>query len=402
MEIMNITELRKQSKRNLILASIRSGDEISRFEVKKLTRFSMTTVLAFVTELLDDKLIYEEECNDSRIGRRPIWLKINPEGAYFVGLDFNAKSIYLSVLDFTYNEIFHLEDDCNGCEASEIMKKIERNIKAAIDYMGNASGRLMGIGLGVPGYIDKNEGIGLFYAHIKGYSNIPLKKPLEEKFKLPVILENNINAMAVGASDELPKMDNYIFISIRSGIRMSIFIDGKLYLGQSGTAGEIGHIRVHGGNRMCSCGKKGCLDTESSNTAIQNKIQEGLNLGRFKEYRDMIGDSEKFNMDLFLESVRMGHKDSLELVKEAAFYLGDVLAGVVNIFNPDAIVVTGDITRAGVPFMESMENAIRENVLYVNNKNLSIIQIDRDRFMGAQGAAMLVALQEFGLQEYNL
>ena len=399
---MNKTFLRKQGKRNLILSVIRGGGEISRFEVKKKTHYSMSTTLAFVSELVDERLIYEEECAESRVGRRPVWLRINPDGAYFIGVDFNSRNIYLSVLDFSYREILRREEECGGCPAGVLTETMVQLIKEAVRDLGEKKERIRSIGIGVPGQVDKDKGLGVYYPHIEGFRNVPLVKRLSEEFPWPVRLENNINAMSVWVKNLHRNTENFLFISIRSGIRMSIYLGDKLYLGENGTAGEIGHVRVPGGTRPCSCGKRGCLDTEASNLALINKIQEGDRLGRFQHIEGLTREDGSIDLDAFYESAAAGDPESGELVKEAAANLAESLVRAIITLNPGTVVVSGDIVKAGEVFTKTLEDAVAREASYAGKNGLRVHYLEREPTMGSKGAAMMAALEEFGTEEYNL
>ena len=394
-----IVELRKKYKRNHILNIIRYGKEISRFEVKKTSRYSMTTVLDVVDSLLKENLIYEEECGESRVGRKPLWLRINPDGGYFIGVEFNAENMYCVVLNFTGSEIYSKRICLSGEELSDtILGYIKDNISDALKFLGSRSKKVYGIGIGVPGYVDKENGIGIYYAHLKNWENVKIKDAIEKEFNLKVYIENNVNAMALAYKwfwcDEY--YTDFLFVFIRTGVRMSCVLNNTLYFGLNGTAGEIGHIRVQNSNRMCSCGKRGCLDTEVSNRGIRNKLIEGIAMGRFRELTDMAGnDMEKVNIYTFVESVKAGHADSLELLGEIAGYIGDALSTVVNVLNPPKIVLSGEIFKTGRTFMGRVKGEIREKAIFVNYSNLLIKDSIFEDNIGAVGAAALVIQQEF-------
>jgi N-acetylglucosamine repressor len=398
----SIVELRKNYKRNQILNIIRYQKEVSRFSIKKQSKYSMSTVLNIITDLLEKKLIFEEECEDPRVGRRPKWLQINAEGGYFIGLEFNAENIYCVILDFSVKIIFSQMDSItNNDDVASVIEKIKLLIRKAIDYLGGAANKIFGIGIGVPGYVDVQKGIIIYYT-LKNWSNIPIKDFIEKEFKIKVYIENNVNTMALSYKWIWYEGDSkdFIFVSIRAGLRMSCILNNKLFPGDRGTAGEIGHIRVAGNNRLCQCGKIGCLDTIASNTGIRNRLLAEIKNGRFKQLFDMIGQNlEKVNIYSLIDSVKAGHKDSVELIQDIAKSLGEVLANVVNILNPDMVVLSGLLTKTGDLFFTKVKNTIYDNAIFVNCQNLKVKCSSFDDNIGAVGAAALVMQKEFEVME---
>jgi N-acetylglucosamine repressor len=399
----SIVELRKNYKQNQILNIIRYQKDVSRFSVKKQSQYSMSTVLNIINDLLKKKLIFEEECEDSRVGRKPKWLRIDADGGYFIGVEFNAENIYCVILDFSVSIIFSQMDSItDNDDVSSTIGKVKSLIRKAINYLGGRANKIFGIGIGAPGYVDVQKGIIIYYTLLKNWSNIPIKDLIEKEFKIKVYIENNVNAMALSYKWLWYEGDSkdFIFVSIRAGLRMSCILNNKLFPGDRGTAGEIGHIRASGNNRSCQCGKNGCLDTVVSNTGIRNRLVDEIKNGRFKQLFDMVGqDPERVNVYSFVDSVKAGHKDSVELVQDIAKSLGEVLANVINILNPDMVVLSGVLTKTGDIFVTKVKNTIYDNAIFVNCQNLKVRCSSFDENIGAVGAAALVMQKEFEVME---
>lgn len=394
------TELRKKNNRNKILNIIRSYEDTSRYDIKKMSKLSMTTVLTTIDELLKEGLIIEAGIGESKGGRKPIWLEINPKGGYFLGVEFNTEYIHSIVLDFSGEVIYSnkVQIDAETETPQSIIAIIKSTIKDMIDYLKDSKDKIFGIGIGAPGYVDIKSGVSLEYAHIKGWQNVPIKREIEKEFNIPTFVENNVNAMALAYKwlEFDGSCSNILFVSIRRGIRMSCILNNDLYRGKDNTAGEIGHLRVQSGNRLCSCGKKGCLETEASNSGIRAKLLEGIEKNRYKELLELVGgDLQKVNIYSFVQSCLCGHQDSLELLDEVAEYIGDALSKVVILLNPDMIVISGEITKCGDIFLNKIREYISKNAIDVDAKGLNI---ERSKFgdnIGGIGAASIVMQEEF-------
>lgn len=394
MSKISVTEERKRQKRNQILQTIRSKGDVSRFDVKKKTKLSMSTVLTFIERLLEEGLLYEEESDKTGVGRKPTWLRINPDGRYFLGVDFNKDNIYISILNFSLQEIYHREESCAGITAKQFLDTLFAGINQAIAFLGDDAKKLTGIGIGAPGYLDKKNGKILSYAHMPELKEVELQKQIQERFSLPVMLENNVNAMAVEAASQRKQSEDCLFVSVRSGIRMSLYLKGELYLGCNDFAGEIGHTPVAGSHRECPCGRKGCLDTEASNIGILSRIHEGIAEGRFKEFsRKVAGKVENLRIEDFIANVRKGNPESIQLAEKAALFLGETVSMAVNLLNPTAVIVSGKLVDCGKAYTETLKNKIWEST--VADCGVQIKTQRPDETAGARGMARLVYLSEF-------
>lgn len=400
-----MVESRKNLKRNKILSTIRYRSDISRHDVKKITAYSMTTVLNVINELVEKKFLIEEKCDITRPGRKPTWLSINPEGQYFIGVEFNAKRIHCVVVNFAfkiiYSEQYKITKEMN---VEGIIDKIKHSIQKALDFLGERSQRVLGIGVGLPGYIDRTKGIGLEYAHIEHWKNINIKEILEKEFQYDICIENNINTMAIAYRWQQygETSDDFVLVSIKYGTRMGMIMDNKLFVGNGGNAGEIAHMKLMNGNRLCSCGKIGCVDTEVSFMAIKSKMIERMMYGYFKDIKEAIcGNVDEITMDIFIKSVLRGNKDAIELLEETASYLGRCLTPVIATLNPKRIFLASESGFAGKIFSDKVYEVIEQNVTPILLKDFNVKCIKVERNMGAFGAAMLVMEKEYTTVEPN-
>lgn len=395
----SIIESRKYYKRNKILNIIRCNDNVSRYEIKKKTSYSMTTVLDLIDELTKEGLIYEEQCEESRVGRRPVWLHLNPNGGYFIGVEFNGTRIHSAMLDFCGKVLYETESPLTFYETeAEIIAKVKDNINQTLKHAEGGTKKIFGIGVGVPGYVDKKHGVAVSYAHLKEWKNVKIRRLIEEEYHLPCYIENNVNVMAFAYTwlCQRGTISDFLFVSIRTGARVIPFINNRAVLSSHGFSGELGHVKIPGGSRMCSCGKVGCLNSEVSDISIVNKILEGIRVGRFREIFEMTGgDLSKIDMDVFSKSVKMGHEDSLVLLRSCGKTLGYVLSMLVNIFAPQTLVISGKLAKLGDLFLQLVQESIKENSIEENTRHLKIVASSFSDDIGAIGAATLVMQQEF-------
>lgn len=407
MGMESILENRKNYQRNKMLSVIRSHENISRNDVKKITSYSMTTVLNTVDELIHEGLVYEEICNDARIGRRPVWLRINPEGGYFLGVGFNRNAIYCVTLDFTGKLIYEAEQDIGLEEkvADTVLGMIKKMIHDAIAFLGEKSQKIIGIGVGVPGYSDINKGIAISYGHLQGWKNIPIKEIIENEFHIPCYMDNNVNVMIYAYKWLIygGRCEDMLFVSIRTGARVIPIINNQPVCGTHGFSGELGHVKINGGSRICSCGRYGCLNSEISDVAIVNKIIDGIKVGRFREIAEKIqNDLDRITMTTFIDSVRAGHEDSLRLLEQVEGFIADVLSMLVNIFAPKKIILFGELAELGDILLDGVREQVSRDIIKENNNGLKIMASEFGRNLGAMGAAALVIQNAFEFLEEKI
>ena len=395
----SIIQNRKFYQRNKILNIIRFHKDVSRFEIKKLTFYSMTTVISVIDELISQGYIYEEESEENRVGRKPIWIRINPEGGYFIGVEFNGRMMHCNMLDFSgsvtyrHKTIMNQEDD-----PSDIVTKIIHNVDKARATLGEKRDKLLGIGVGVPGYINKVEGIAKKYTHFRKWKDVPIKAMLEEKLDVPCYIENNVNVMAFAYKWFYyhGECEDFLFLSIRTGARIVPVVNNHLVFSETGFSGEIGHAKITTQHDICSCGKFGCLNAEISDFAIASRIREGIRIGRFAEIYNMVkGDLEAITVSTFVESVLLRHEDSIMLMKKIAYHLGSALGFTVNLFAPKKIIIFGELAKIGSLFIDEVRKNIEYVVISENIEGFSVQASNEGEDLGATGAAALVMQKQF-------
>lgn len=398
-------DIRKKNKKNLVLNIIKNYNQTSKSKVKTLSKLSMTTVLQCIDDLIKEDLIYEAGIGESTGGRKPVWLEINPNGAFFLGIEFNANGVVGIILNLN-GEIVH---------TSKIVIKEEESVNRMIDIIKGCIHdmlqklqqpfyKIKGIGIGVPGFIDKEKGMALQYVNIPGWSNIPIRDIIEEEFGITTYIDQNVNAMALAFKwyKYNKGIRNILFISIRTGVGMSFILNNEVYSGRNGVAGEIGHIVVSDNHEKCYCGKYGCLDTEVGYKGIKNKIINGLKMGNFPVINKLIGDDiDNLDIDVFVKAVNQGDKDAVKLLKGACKVIGLATSHAVNILNPDKVIFSGELSTTD-NFISYIKKELKDNCLPITAERLMIERSDLGDRVGGIGAACVVMQQEFGFSSLHI
>ncbi len=403
----SMIQRRYDFKKNRILNLIRYADSgISRYDISKLTGYSIATISEIVSNLITDNFVISQVDPVSKVGRKPLNLYLNPRAGYFIGIEFNIQKMYCVVLNFV-GEILYSSSvlvsynpNTNG-----ILKKMEEMITECLDFLGSNRVKVIGIGLGLPGYIDTANGIALNYVYIKDWKDIGIREYFETLFKIPCFIANNVDCMAL-AYKWLSRKGNAkdsIFISIRTGARLVPIINGFPYFGFNGSAGELGHIPLKGNNRSCSCGKKGCLNTIISDFSVINELKEKIEKGEFERLRKMVlEEKRKLSVELLVELALAGDKEAQEKIEEYAMVLGEVLITVINLFSPEEMIFSGALSKSGKYFLNPIQTLVEKHAVSTNVSHLTLLTSPFEDNIGAVGAATLVIEELFGEYDINL
>jgi len=333
----------KKHNRNLVLRTIFAHNSVSRAEIARVTHLTRTTVSEIVSGLLEEGLVEEVGIGESIGGKSPILLSVAADSRYLIGLNL-ARDKFIGAIVNLRGEIRETAEapvpDDNGDKALELVfKLIDQLLRKRIKP-------IVGIGIGTPGLVNTRDGIVVNAVNLD-WRDLPLGQMLQKKYKLPVSVLNDSQATAIGefvyggdhASDE-----NLIVINMKHGIGSGILINGRLFQGDGGGAGEIGHVVVQGNNELCSCGKRGCLETISSARAVLKNL-------------------DIKSLDQARESYIAGNRKVVKVVNGAAYHLGMVLGNLIGTLNIHRIVLTGDMTQFGPGWLDAVSEAMRNAVL---------------------------------------
>jgi len=274
---------------------------------------------------------------------------------FLIGVDLGGTKILTGVFDarFELKGTAKLSTKADrGVEA--VIERIARCVKDAVDECDLSLKRIRGVGIGAPGAVDAESGRVIFAPNLPGWKDVPLKKELEKVLDVPVFVGNDCNVCTLGTFDceYKSKPKHLVGIFLGTGIGGGLVIDGELYCGHNLTAGEIGHMVIAVNGPKCGCGNRGCLEALASRTAIFRKIQSAVKDGQKTILTDMLGPelADMRSGDL-RKAIRKGDKFVEKIVEEAAEYAGIGVANLINILNPEIVVVGGGL-------IEALENEI--------------------------------------------
>ena len=376
-------QLVKIKNRNLILRLIYERGSISRQEISRLIGLTPATVTNITGELLEMGFITELSNfrEKSSAGRKAVPLAINPTAGYVIGVDIRPKIVRMSISDLL-GRLSNIESFPYNSNTDELIETLVEKLQVLTEDRD-----ILGIGIGVPGLVDSSSGEVKISPNL-GWKNLNLSGPIEKSLRIPVTVENNVRVMALGERwfGKGKKSDNFILVYVSLGVGSGIVISGKIYKGINNSAGEIGHTVVSEDGELCNCGKKGCLETFASARAIVKNFK-GTSL------------DEDSDIEEIKSAIEKGDKRAIEIVNRAGHYLGVGISNLVNILDPEMIILAGRVIRLGKTLLEPMRESLESRLFSTNKIRIEISELGKE--IGLYGASAL-ALEKFFYQKEEL
>lgn len=373
----------RQQNAALVLRLIWNEKQISRADLARETGLSASTVSAITQELCELGFVVEEGTGVSSGGRRPILLGINESRASIVGIEIGASHITI-VGTSLRGDVLHASRVMNPTreDPSTTLATLYELIDQCLAEPRVAAGALLGIGVAVPCPVDPESPGQLSRMILPAWAGVDLAGEIFDRYQRPVFIENDANA---GALAELwwggQDVRDLTYVKVATGVGAGFIIDGKLYRGADGSAGEIGHLSTDPRGEECICGARGCLATLVGTAAILERAR-GTVTARNGEPVETIQDFVKATMD--------GDRAALEIVDSVGNSLGAALAGVLNTLNPRIVVLGGELTALGDILFDPLRVALRRQALFSSIARTTIVASRLNDHAIAVGATALV------------
>lgn len=396
-------KLMKSLNRSVILSFIRKHKQISRAEIAKKANLTPPTVTNIVSELLELGLVKEMKVGESKGGRKPILLSINSKSFYVVGLDIGGQKIRAILTDLNAEIEENVSENIEkGISETELMAVLKRVITTLIGKSNIDQEKIIGIGIGMHGMVDHEKGVALFAPNLQ-LSNIPLKKELEEAFNLPVYVENDARAFALGEAwfGNGYGFEKLVCINVGVGIGAGFLIDGQLYHGNNHIAGEIGHtiVDIHG--ERCKCGNNGCLETVASGRALVEKVNRELENQPSSLLTEMIGETGELTGELIHQAALKGDDLAKSALNKTGKYLGVGVLNLVNFINPERVIIGGGVSKAGSFIFEPIQKMVQTQALTEAARKTEIVPSTLGKYSTSIGAVTLVLFDLFSPDTKN-
>lgn len=358
-------------------------------EIAKHVRISVPTGTKLVNELVEQGLVIEQGKKETENGRRPALYTLNKDVFYTVGAEILSKWIHVSVVRIdletvheAFNRSFRLEDT-QGC-LNYIISFIQKTIEASPAELS----QIIGVGIALSGSVNGHTGVSADYFN---KMEVPLKKYLETALELPVTIDNDTRVIGI-AEQVLGRangVENVLIVKFSRNLGLSIILNKKMIFGAKGFAGNFGHLQFGTKGRLCNCGKQNCLRTEVSGEALFKDLKEALEEGATSIYFQ----KEKINQYKYhdiLDAVLKGDALSLQLLMAQGDKLGQALGNLINLLNPNLIVLGGEIVMVGESFVDAVKVGMRKTGLISTLKNCKVKTSQLGRYFSSRGAACMV------------
>jgi predicted NBD/HSP70 family sugar kinase len=366
-----------------LLRHVRTGRARSRAELVALTGASRNTVSARVDQLIAANLLAEGGRVWSTGGQPPTLLRFNSRAGCVLAVDLGVTSVDVAVTDLSAEilaTIGHPIDIADG--PGPVLAEVDRLAQLVLAEAGLEPADVCAVGVGVPGPVEHSSGRPFHPPIMPGWHDFPIPRAFG-RYECPVYVDNDVNVMALGEMGAAGSVQDVLVVKVGTGIGCGVIVDGRVYRGAQGSAGDIGHIHVStpdGRVVTCRCGQENCLEALAGGGALlRDAVTAGLPVGTTREV---------------VERAAQGDGAAIELVREAGRTIGTVLAALVNFFNPHRIVITGGVAQAGVPLLAGIRESVYRRSMPLAARALEITVSAAPELSGRVGAA-LMAIEGF-------
>lgn len=351
-------QYRKVILRQLYFAQMLSCAELSDKIFKSLP---LTTKL--LNELIEEGAVEEIGYAASTGGRRPITYRIKPDVMYLVVVAMDQLVTRVAIMDINNNCVTEIDKfELPLQNKSDALLILTTKIIKVIEKSSISKHKIVGIGIGMPGFVDAAKGINYSFLETKGKN---INEYITEKTGLPVFIDNDSSLVALAEMrfGAARNTNNTIIINLNWGVGLGMVLNGQLFRGQNGFAGEFSHIPLFSNNKLCSCGKSGCLETETSLLVIVDKAMEGIKAGRASLLKKLPEGDYEHAFEAVVEAMIKGDKFSTELFSEAGYNIGRGIAVLVHLLNPKKVILSGRGSSVGKIWLAPIQQALNEHCI---------------------------------------
>jgi len=396
-----------------VLSFIQSEAPVSRIFLANKTQLNKSTISSLVAELIERGLVYETGLNPSGGGRPATHLELNPDGGRIIGVELGVEAILGSCTDWRGRILARSQravlPDANQEHTLAALLDLIDELSASASLPGRVAGsgsdtapspgpgpgpgpgsgtRLLGIGMTVPGMVDLGQDRLIFSPNLR-WRNLPLADMVEQRLGVPVWVDNDANASALGERlfGVARKASNFIFISAGVGVGGGLFLNGELYRGAGGFAGEIGHTSLGVGSQQpCRCGNIGCWENSTNQYSLIERMRARLEVGR----PSLLAAAVPLTLEAIAAAGKHGDPQAIEAIRETGQVLGLKIANLINILNPELVVIGGAMSAAGEHLLPAIQSVVHQRALPECQRDLNILLSAFGPDAGVVGAAALV------------
>lgn len=383
-------------KRRIILALATEGD-CTIADLSRILNVSNPTITKLVGELIQEGYVRDLGKIETGGGRRPCAFGLVSDSGYFLGVNILDDTLCFGVIDLNKNTVTVQKDIPFAYNTNtQFVEHLTAHIQDFISTLGSAKDKILGMGLTVKGRVDAASGVIYNTMNTDGY---PLARIIREKTGIETIVENDTRAMTYAEylSGDNSNVQNALFINVGRGIGVGIIVRGKLYYGKSGFSGEFGHIPFFDNEKICQCGKKGCLETEASGMALETCFAESLHDGASSILSEKYRAGETITMQDIITAAGSDDVLSIDLITGIGEKLGRGISVLINLFNPELVVIGGPLSEVGDYLMLPIRTALNKYSLRLVTRDTTLRLSSLGDTAGVLGAALLTRNRMLGI-----
>ena len=359
-------------------------------ELSKELNLSVPTIAKVIAEMCEDGYIVNCGKMDTGKGRSPVIYGLAPDSGYFIGVDLMSNGLNLGLMNFK-GELVKLDMDVpyQYRNSQEGLDELCGHVTDFIDQLDIAKERILNVGVNIPGRV--NPEMGHSFSRFN-FEERPLVDLMAERIGCRVYIDNDTRAMTYGEMSKgvVKGEKDVIFVNLSWGIGCGLILNGELYTGKSGFSGEFGHFPSFDNEVLCHCGKRGCLETEISGMALHRNLLQSVKDGRQTLLAEQImKDEASLTLDDIIDATLKEDLLCIELVEDIGQKLGRYLAGLINLLNPEMVIIGGSLARTGDSILQPVKSAVRKYSLNMVNRDSAIVLSKLQGKAGVTGACLL-------------
>jgi len=389
--------LKDQARKKQIISYLSTGGESTLNELSELINISIPKTTELILELEAGGFVAGAGRRNEGPGRKASVYKLAPDSLYFLGLEIKKYSINIGLMGFDKRMVY-LENSVPFFyeDKAASLSRIIHLIHSFLEHCGIPVEKIAGIGCSISGRVNVHSGEILTFYH---FGDAPVKQVLEQEFGIPVYLDNDSRALSYGEFHfgKRGKEKEVLVLNLDYGIAIGIFVNGRPVYGISGYAGELGHIPLFDNEKICFCGKKGCLETEASGKALIDNLVMAMEGGTNSLLQPVFREKGLIELEDVADAINRGDNLALSAIANIAEFLGRGLAVTINLFNPELIIIGGILSGVGDALLLPIKAFILRHSLSVVNADTRVELSELGEKAGLLGCCLLVRDKMLGL-----
>ena len=389
----------KALNKSIVLNIVRSQSPISRAHIAKVSGLNKATVSTLMDELIAERMVHEVGQGESKGGRRPRLLMLNERAAVVAGIDVGVGYLLAVVMDLRTKVLWRRRipmDHRKGPEAC--LETAAGLIQEGLDAVPAPPLGLLGIGVGVPGLVDEAQSRLLFAPNLK-WADVPIRDWLHRQFGVPILVANEANAGAIGEvwAGSAGGTQSLVYLSVGIGLGAGIILNGELYRGMSGVAGELGHTTIDITGPVCPCGNRGCWELFASETALRSQIARAVAANPLFFSPLAPRDPDTLDTEDVVAAAESNDPIAISALSTIGDHLGVGITNIINSFNPSLIIIGGSLAQAGSYVLNPARRTVEQRTTSHSRARTQIVLSTLGPSGCAVGAGAMVLQEQFRL-----